>query len=210
MIAEWALNITTYLPICVGALLADRFVRDRRIKVDELLMTTPASVDVRLFGKYVGSMLATAIPMFLIYAGFMVYIFTLTHNLLVIPLALVAFITVALPGILFASAFSIAMPALIWVPLYQFLFICYWLWNTLWFHKDIPNLGRTILAPTGLYIAFGLYNVGAYQDTKGPHGDPGIHSSPLLAVESALLLLLLAVLVLFALTWYVKWQRARQ
>ncbi|GCE10220.1 ABC transporter permease [Tengunoibacter tsumagoiensis] len=208
--AHWAFNATTFLPICVGALLADRYTRDRRTHVDELLTTMPVFLRSRLFGKYIGSLLATLIPMFLVYSGLIGYTLSVSHNWLLIPYALETFIVIALPGVLFAGAFSIAVPAVLWVPLYQFLFICYWFWNTLWFHADLFNLGRTILAPTGLYIAFGFYDLGRYEDTKGPHGDPGIHSSPLLAIESTLLLIALAILVIFALEGYIRLRRALQ
>ena len=209
VIADWTFNVNSFLPICIGALLADRLPRDRRTKVDELFTTIPAPLYTRLIGKYLGSMLATIIPMFLVYTGGITYILSLTHNVLVIPLALETFAVIVLPGILFISAFSIACPAVLWVPLYQFLFIGYWLWNTLWFHKELINIGRTILAPTGLYIAFGFYGIGAY-DTTGPHGDPGVHSSPLLAVESMLLMIGIAVLVLFVLERFLKFQQSRQ
>ncbi|MDQ6662025.1 MAG: hypothetical protein M3Z24_13815 [Chloroflexota bacterium] len=210
VIAGWAFDVNTYLPLCIGALLADRLPRDRRTKVDELFTTMPATLNTRLIGKYLGSMLATLIPMFLVYAGGIAYILYLTHNIIVLPLALEVFAVIALPGVLFISAFSIACPVIIWVPLYQFLFICYWLWGTLWFHKELFNISRSILSPIGLYIAYGFYELGSLNDPKSPHGDPGIHSTPLLAVESTLLLIGIAILVMFVLERYIKWQQAHR
>lgn len=207
VIADWTFNVNTYLPLCIGALLAGRLPRDRRTKVDELFTTMPATLNARLFGKYLGSMLATLIPMFLVYFGVIGYILYLTHNILVIPLALETFVVIVLPGVLFVSAFSIACPAIMWVPLYQFLFICYWFWNTLWFHKELFNLGRTILSPIGVYIAFGFYRLEPLE--TGPHGDPGIHATPLLAGASILLLVGSALLVMFALERFLKWRQAR-
>ncbi|MGH2518105.1 MAG: hypothetical protein ACRDHP_20875, partial [Ktedonobacterales bacterium] len=62
VIASWAFNVNTYLPICVGALLANRLPRDRRTKVDELFTALPAPLGTRLMGKYLGSLAATMLP----------------------------------------------------------------------------------------------------------------------------------------------------
>ena len=36
---------------------------------------------------------------------------------------------VNLPGLLFVAAFSVSCPVILWVPLYQFLFVGYWFWG---------------------------------------------------------------------------------
>lgn len=207
VVAGWAFNVNTYLPICVGALLASRLPRDHRTKVDELFTTVPTTLGTRLVGKYLGSLLATVVPMFMVYSIGIGYIVSLSHNLLAIPLALLAFSGIALPGILFVSAFSIAVPVLLWVPLYQFLFIGYWYWNTLWFHADLPNLGRTLLAPTGLYMAIGLF--GLDESSSGQHP---IHITGTAGqgIASILLLVGVSAIVLFVLDRYLTWRQAHQ
>jgi ABC-2 type transport system permease protein len=113
---------------------------------------------------------------------------------------------VALPGILFVAAFSIAVPAILWVPLYQFLFIGYWYWQTLWFHAELPNLGRTLLAPIGVYALGGIYG---YLDSD-PRHPPQLSPTPAEGVASIVLLVGTAALVLVVLERYLIWRQARQ
>lgn len=204
VIVFWTLYINTYLPICVGVLLADRLPRDHRIKVDELLTTTSVGLNVRLLGKYLGAMTATLMPMVLFYIIGAVYITVLSQNIMTIPIAVVTFLAIVIPGMLFISAFSIACPAVIKVPIYQFLFIGYWLWgNIFWFRPEIPTLGRTIIAPIGIFMAFGLFGHAGF-DTRG------LHITPALGLASIAVLVGTALLVMLALTRYLQWQQARQ
>jgi hypothetical protein len=125
-----------------------------------------------------------------------------THNLLAIPLALETFTAIVLPGILFISAFSIACPAILWVPLYQFLFVGYWFWgNLLPPSFGIPTLSATILTPIGGYMTAGFF---------GGDGFPVAHATALQGVESTVLLLGIASLVMLTLWGYLKWDQARQ
>jgi len=206
--ASWALYVNTFLPICLGVLLAGRLPRDARTKVDELLLAAPATQRARLFGKCLGATAATLIPMLLVYAGGIVYILSFAHSpanvLLAVPQALLAFAVIALPGVLFVGAFSIACPAVIWSPLYQFLFVGYWYWGTLWFHADIPNLSRTLLSPIGLFSAMGIYGL---NESSGGNHPIHITGSPLQGVASIALLLALAVGVIFALDGYLRWRQ---
>src|SRR5579862_3463136 len=63
----WTSIFQYFLPVAFGVLLADRWVRDDRTRVTELLETLPSGDGIRLVGKYVGSMLATALPLACIY-----------------------------------------------------------------------------------------------------------------------------------------------
>jgi|SRR5579871_170737 hypothetical protein len=207
VLADWAFNINNYLPICVGALLAGRLPRDRRTRVDELFTTMPTTRGTRLWGKLFGAMLATTVPMFLIYLGGVCFIASYAHNLLAIPLAFPTFIVVALPGLIFISAFSLACTAFLWSPLYQFLFICYWYWNTLWFHTDLVSLSRTLLSPIGLYTVMGIY--GLNESSSGQH-PIHITGTPLQAIASILLLIATAVVAMLALDGYLNWRQAQQ
>lgn len=201
LVAFWTSQVNTIMPIIFGIMLADRLARDRRTKVDELFLTTSGALNLRLAGKYVGGVLATIIPVILFYSigiGFILYKF---QNLMVIPYALETFAAITLPGLLFVAAFSIACPAIMWVPLYQFLFVGYWFWgNLLSPAQGIPTLSATILTP-----------VGGYMDT-GFFGDPfgRQHATALQGIESIVLLLLITILVMFVLWGLLKWQQARQ
>ena len=202
VIVTWTDIVNAILPVGVGVLLADCLPRDRRTKVDELLTSMPAALSARLVGKYLGSTLATLVPVFAFYSIGVGYVLYQTHNLLAIPLALETFAAIVLPGILFIAAFSIACPAILWVPLYQFLYVGYWFWgNWLSPRFGIPTLSNTILTPGGGYISSGFFGEDAIH---------GLQATPLQGVESMLLLLCIAIFVMLVLWSYLKWQQARQ
>lgn len=139
-----------FLPVGAGLVLADRLARDKKLRVDEVLDTFPSSLGARLVGKYLGSTLATLMPVVLIYMLGIGYILARFHDPHSLLLALETFVAIPLPGILFAAGFSIALPAFLKVPLYQILFIGYWFWANLMsprFH--VPTLTGTMLNATG-------------------------------------------------------------
>ncbi|MBO0778464.1 MAG: hypothetical protein J2P37_06500 [Ktedonobacteraceae bacterium] len=201
-VATWTLMINRFLPIGAGVLLADRLVRDRRTRVDELFTSMPGPLSARLAGKYLGSMLATLIPILLVYAIGIGYLIYLTGNFMALPLACVTFATIALPGILFITAFSLACPTIMWVPLYQFCFVGYWFWgNMLSPFQGIPTLSTTILTPIGGYMASGFFDMNESLIRQASVWE---------GVESTLLLIGIAILVMCALWGILKWQWSRQ
>lgn len=201
ILAQWTYRINAFFPIAVGVLLADRLPRDRRTKTEELFVTVPGTLSARLLGKFCGSLLATLIPVLIVYnpgVGAVVYV---SQNTLAIPLSLLTFAAMILPGILFISAFSIACTSIIWTPLYQFLFVGYWFWgNLLSARFGIPTLSGTILTPIGGYMASGIFGESFIQ--------PG--ATAMQGVESIVLLLAIAALVMCTLWGLLKWQQARQ
>lgn len=58
---------TPVLPMVFGSVLADRLVRDRQLRVAELLDVTSTNRSARLLGKYLGACAATAVPVALVY-----------------------------------------------------------------------------------------------------------------------------------------------
>ena len=201
LIADWTYAMNAFFPIAVGVLLADRLPRDRRTKVNELFTSMPGALSVRLAGKYLGCTLATIIPVCVFYCVGIGCILYQNHNLLTIPLALLAFSAITLPGILFISAFSIACPLIMWVPLYQFLFVGYWFWGNLLNPKfGIPTLSQTILTPAGIYVATAFFG-----DPFGPRD-----ATTLQGVESLVFLLGISVLVMYGLWSLMRWQQAQQ
>jgi ABC-2 type transport system permease protein len=196
--------ITNWLtPLGIGIFLADRLPRDRRTKVDELLNTLPGTLSARLAGKYMGSTLAALVPAFATYCIVVGAIIYHTHNLLAIPIALLTYITIVIPGILFIAAFSLACTSVLWVPLHQFLFVGYWFWGNLFSPEiGIPTLSPTILTPIGGFISAGFFGASSMPWTNGTSLSQGI--------ASLLLLLGIAALVMVILHTYMKWQQARQ
>src|SRR5512140_879072 len=67
--AGWAWLLQVLMPIAFGVLLADRFTRDRKLRVGELLGTAPAPMEARLIGKYLGATGATLVPIILTLAA---------------------------------------------------------------------------------------------------------------------------------------------
>ncbi|MDQ2713276.1 MAG: hypothetical protein M3Z08_00005 [Chloroflexota bacterium] len=200
-ILEWTGHVSTFFPIAVGVLLADRLSRDRQVGVDELFVAMPGALSARLLGKYLGSIGATLVlPLayYIIGVGCVLY---QSGDARVLPFALATFAASVLPGIAFISAFSIACPAILWVPLYQFLFIGYWFWgNLLSPGVGIPTLSHTLLTPIGDYIRSGLFG-----DQRGAV----TQISMLLGFGSMFVLLGVAVLVLLVLWKFLRWQQAR-
>jgi len=202
-IVSWANEINRFLPIAVGILLADRFPRDRQTKVDELLLTLPAGQGTRLFGKYVGSLCATLIPPTLYYCLGLAILLVQTHSLALLPAALLAFLTVLLPGMMFVGAFAIVCPMFLWWPIYCFCFTAYWFWgNLLSPRQNIPTISTTILTPIGGYMSQGFFGVPSY--------GPELQATPLLGFASLALLLGLAILILLFGWGMLRWQRSWQ
>jgi ABC-2 type transport system permease protein len=154
-----------FLAFGVGLLFAGRVRRDHTTRVEETLRTTPASLSTRLFGKYLGAVLATLTPIALIYmAGFAVLMIR-WQDASIAPLALAAFAAFVLPSALFVAAFSIACGTFMWTPLYQFLFVGYWLWNSLDPAGPIPTLNATVLDPTERLVMTGIFGFTPFRTT---------------------------------------------
>jgi ABC-2 type transport system permease protein len=201
VVATWSLGLQFFHPIAFGVLLADRLPRDRRLGVDELLDTFSAPPGGRFLGKYLGSTLAALVPLALIYAAGLLYVAYDRADPAALPLGALAFLTVNLPGLLFVAAFSVSCPVVMWVPLYQFLFVGYWFWgNLLPSNFDIPNLSGTVLTPFGEYMANGFF--GTELAT--------VRAAAWEGALSAGLLLCLGVLALYCAHRYLAWQRERR
>ncbi len=54
LVGQQAIGVNLLVLVVIGALLTDRWVRDRRLGVEELLSATAASPASRLWGKYLG------------------------------------------------------------------------------------------------------------------------------------------------------------
>lgn len=201
LVGHWSGLVMLFTPIAIGCLLADRLPRDRKTKVEELFTSMPGSLGARLFGKYVGTTVATLIPVLIFYCLGIGYILYLKHDVMVLVWALTYFSATMIPGILFVSGFSIACPAVIWVPLYQFLYIGYWFWGNILSVEGFPTLRETILAPIGSTAQLAFFN-------PDPLGPP--HATPLQGVESILVLIGLGILAVLAAWALLAWQRDHQ
>jgi ABC-type transport system involved in multi-copper enzyme maturation permease subunit len=200
----WTNACNFLLTVGAGLLLADRTPRDRKTRVSELLRTSPASALTRITGKYVGSIAATLVPIFLIYAVGAGILVARWGNPGMIPLALATFAALNVPAVLFVGAFSVACTTVLWTPLYQFLFVGYWLWTSLNPGEAIPTLSGTLLSPAGNYVVTGFFHFGSYLPV-----DRGFypHSSVGLGVANIAVLLGAGALALVA-AWRLQGSRA--
>jgi ABC-2 type transport system permease protein len=190
-------------PLGIGILIADRLPRDRRTRVEEMLNSLPGLLKTRVLGKYLGTLLASLVPSFLLYMLIVGLAVWQLGNLGLIPAALLCYVLVILPGMCFVAAFSLALPIIIWVPLYQFLFFGYWFWgNILAPSYGLPTLSGTILTPIGSAIGVGFFGISTFGG-RGP-------SSTMYGVSSIVALLGIAVLVLVALYQFLRFEQARQ
>jgi hypothetical protein len=196
VVTRWATMIQMFMPIAFGILLADRLPRDRRTRVGELFDTLPAPAAGRLVGKYVGSTLATLVPLVVVYASGLGYLLVKRGDPWVLPLGLAAFATINLPGLMFVAAFSVAVPVVLWVPLYQCLFVGYWFWGTMLPPEGaIPTLSGTWIEPAGRYALLALW----YDEYAAWEG-----------LASIGLLLALGALALLGAHWYLRWAKVQQ
>ena len=192
-----------FMPLGVGLVLADRLARDKKLRVDELLDTFPASLGARLLGKYLGSTLATLVPVVLLYALGTGYTLARFHDPQGLLLSLGAFAAIPLPGMLFAAGFSVALPAILKVPLYQILFIGYWFWANLMSPRfKIPTLVGTMLNATGPWAQEAFFHY--------PWVFLRLHASVLQGVESILLLVGLSLVAVWLAWLYLRWEHAQR
>jgi ABC-2 type transport system permease protein len=202
-VATVTLDINWLPVIGIGIFLADRFPRDRSHRVDELFESMVGTLNTRLVGKYLGCLLGTLFPAFLAYCFDMILLAYIKHTLLVLPLSLVTYIAIVVPGVCFVTAFTLACTSLMWVPLYQILFIGYWFWgNMLGPRTGLPTLSTTILTPRGSFIGAGLFGISPLNGMQG--------TTPFLGIASLLLLLLIPLLVMLLFYRYLKWEQLRK
>lgn len=201
-IVSWATVIVRFFPIGAGLLLADRFTRDGKTRVDDLLDTTAGPLLARLAGKCLGSALATLLPILLIYLSGVALIVAHWSDFGAVPLALVVFPLTTGVAVLFVGSFSIACTTVLWPVLYQFLFVGYWFWgNFLLPQVGIPTLNGTLLTPSGPFI------IGGFFPGQMPHED---NATWLQGAESLALLLGCAVIAQLAAWLWLRWRNSRR
>ncbi|HVU68287.1 MAG TPA: hypothetical protein VHD63_14205 [Ktedonobacteraceae bacterium] len=192
-----------FLPVGAGLVLADRLARDEKLRVNELLDTCPGSLGSRLFGKYIGCTLATLVPVVLLYTAGVADILVRFHHPYDLVLTLATFAAIPLPGILFAAGFSLALPALLKVPLYQVLFIGYWFWANLMSPRfQIPTLVATMLNATGPWAQEAFFNY--------PWVFLRLHPAVWQGVLSIALLIGLSLLAVCLAWLYLRWTKTHR
>jgi hypothetical protein len=150
-------DIAGFVALVTGLLLAGRVQRDRSLRVEEILKTARLTPMTRLFGKYAGATLASFIPAALLTALGTTALVVRYQDPGIIPLALAVAALTIIPATLFVGAFAIACGTFLWAPLFQFLFLGYWLWEQLDPKGPIPTLNGTILSPSMRLVMTGIF-----------------------------------------------------
>jgi hypothetical protein len=202
-ILTWAMFFTGLVPVGVGLVLADRLARDRSTHMDEVFETLPGSLGARLLGKYLGVTLATLAPVALIYSAVILFVMTQAPRADEPGLAAGAFVAVVAPAILFVAGFSIAVPAVLKVPVYQFLFVGYWFWANLMTPRlGVPSIAGTMLNAAGPWAFEGLFG---YQWLF-----LRLNPTAAQAYENIGLLIGLGFVATLGAWGYLRWQQARR
>jgi hypothetical protein len=199
-----AVQVHALLTIGYGCLLADRLIRDDRLRVAAVLDAAPARPGARLVGKYIGAGAATAVPILAVYFGLAAAYAVHTGAPLALGWALASCAVVIVPGLLFVAAFSLAVPLVMPAPLFRVMFVGYWLWGNVVAPDMMPTLARTLIYPLGGYPLVALldyHGIDGSDTWAGP--EPGAtlnflrpNPTPATAWLSIAVLLVLAAAVL--------------
>jgi ABC-2 type transport system permease protein len=170
-VAGLAVQVHALLSIGYGCLLADRLIRDDRLRVAAILDATPARPGARLAGKYIGAGAATAVPILAVYFGLAAAYAVDTGAPHALGWALATCAVVIVPGLLFAAAFALAVPLIMPAPLFRVMFVGYWLWGNVVTPDMMPTLARTLVHPLGGYPLDALldfHGIGGDDNWAGP------------------------------------------
>ncbi|MGW0434855.1 hypothetical protein ACWDV4_20245 [Micromonospora sp. NPDC003197] len=151
VMTRWAFLFVVIVPIGFGMALADRLLRDRRLRTSELLASLPIGVGGRLGGTYLGSVAATGTPALLAMLAAGGYEAVRRGDAAMLPWGVVTFALVLLPGLAFVAGFALVCPLFLSAPLFRVLFVGYWFWGNVLLPVTLPTLTGSLLTPIGGY-----------------------------------------------------------
>ncbi len=194
-----------FLPLLAGILAADRTPRDVSTGVRELQRSTPLKVADYVLAKYVGVLLSVLLPMFLLVSvtGTLAVVRGLAPAGFLWPLVL-AFLTIAVPSHAFVVAFSLAVPSVLPLRIYQVLFTGYWFWGNLLSPHAFPTISDTVLNAAGQYPLQAFFHMYVDSTHKVSNG-----FTPLQAVLNLIVLTFCIAVALLCLHHYMRWQGRR-
>jgi hypothetical protein len=151
---------TAVMPGVAGILVADRFPRDHQFRLTEVLKTALLPSPALALGKYVGALLGVLTPPLLLTAGVVAYLALKVDRpslVLTVPVALLA---VALPSWLVVVAWSLVLPVVIPLRIYQVAFAGFWLWAVAVPPEHLLTINHSILSLQGEYAQFAFFFTG--------------------------------------------------
>jgi ABC-type transport system involved in multi-copper enzyme maturation permease subunit len=145
-------SFTPLFAMVFGFVLADRLVRDRKLRVAPLLDVTPSGRGARLVGKYLGACAATGVPLALVFL-IVSATFAIWRDR---PVALLwgaaTYGAIVLPLLLLTGALAFLGPQLMPTPLFRALILGIWFWaGATEVDSQFPSLAATVLSLTGDY-----------------------------------------------------------
>ena len=154
----WNMNI--FFPVVAGAITADRAARDTKLKVRELLQVSTISNTSYVLGKYTGAALSILTIQFgiLLVLG-LATLLTKDVTPAYLLYLLAASVVINVPSLLFVTAWSMALPLLMPLRVYQILFAGYWYWGNFLNSKFIPTISNTLLNASGKYASNAFFNM---------------------------------------------------
>ncbi len=194
-----------FLPLLAGILTADRMPRDVSTGMRELQRSAPLTERAYILAKYAGVLLSVLLPMFLLVfvTGALLVAIGLAPLGFLWPLGL-AFLSIAVPSHAFVVAFSLALPMVLPLRIYQVLFTGYWFWGNLLSPQAFPTISDTVLNAAGQYplqAFFDMYLDSTHKVTGG--------FTPPQAILNLAVLACSIIIVLTVLDGYLRWQQRR-
>jgi ABC-2 type transport system permease protein len=157
--AQLSFLFNLFLPVVAGILAADRLIRDRTCRMDELLHSTPLRPAVHLLAKYLGVTASLAAPVLVCLLTVRAYTLTLGAPFEMVWMTLATFFAINLPAYTFVTAFSLVCPLFMPVRVYQVLFTGYWFWGNYLSPDVIPTLSGTLLQAGGKVAMEGWFGI---------------------------------------------------
>jgi ABC-type transport system involved in multi-copper enzyme maturation permease subunit len=164
--AQMAFSINLFMPVIAGISAADRLVRDHQLGVDELLHSTSLPRGVHLAGKYCGVLLSLLIPVFSLAMLLSLVEVAYGKSFIFLGMSLVTFLTMSLPAVAFVTAFSLAVPTVLPLRVYQVLFTGYWFWGNYLNPAVFPTIAGSLLTANGRIAMEGWF--GRFLGTDRP------------------------------------------
>ena len=184
------------MPLIGGILSADRMQRDFRLDLRELQRSTPIKTGTYIVSKYFGVLISTLTPMFIWVLLISIYAALSGQTApSIISSTVAAFLAITVPSFAFVIAFSLALPLIIPIRVFQILFTGYWFWGNFLNHEVFPTISGTVLNSSGRYALQGFFR-GTISRTDAP-----LHTVPE-AWLNIFVLFLCAACVLIVLNFY--------
>lgn len=147
--AQLSFLFNLFLPVVAGISAADRLVRDRTCKMEELLLSTPLKRSLHVLGKYLGTVASLTAPVLAVLLLMRLFTFTQGYPVEMLGMTIVSFLVINLPAYAFVCAFSLVCPLFLPIRVYQILFTGYWFWGNYLSPEVIPTLSGTLLQAGG-------------------------------------------------------------